>query len=105
MLPLMGFSLTTEKTEFKVYGACGMCEARIEKAAKIEGVESADWSQETKMLTLTYDADQVNLRDVHQSIADAGHDTEEVKAKDATYEKLPACCHYERKDDNKPKNE
>ncbi|MCC7464848.1 MAG: copper chaperone, partial [Saprospiraceae bacterium] len=26
--------------KFKVYGNCGMCEKRIEKAAKIEGVSS-----------------------------------------------------------------
>ncbi len=97
LIPLMGFSLDHHKTEFKVYGACGMCEARIEKAAKsVDGVTAADWNRETKMLTIEYDADRVNLDDVHKKIAKAGHDTEKVRAKDEVYKSLPACCHYER---------
>lgn len=98
LIPSLGFSLSAaEKTEIKVYGACGMCEARIEKAAKIDGVSKAEWSQQTKMLTLEYDASKVNLDKIHQAIADAGHDTEKVTAKDETYNSLHACCHYERK--------
>ncbi|MFO7977409.1 MAG: heavy-metal-associated domain-containing protein [Bacteroidales bacterium] len=106
MIPFLGFaSSAAEKTTFKVYGNCGMCEARIEKAAKIDGVISADWSQETKMLTLEYDAEKVDLQEVHQAIADAGHDTEKVKADDKTYEALPGCCLYERKESAKENEE
>lgn len=100
LISLISFS-QTKTTDFKVYGNCGMCKSRIEKAAKIDGVTSAVWSLETKMLTLQYDAQKVNLDDVHQKIADAGHDTEKVRAKDDTYSNLPACCHYERKDADK----
>jgi periplasmic mercuric ion binding protein len=93
----LGFGQQTTKAEFKVYGACGMCETRIEKAAKsLDGVASADWNLESKMLTIQYDANKVELEDVHKKIAEAGHDTEMVRAKDEVYEKLPACCHYER---------
>jgi copper chaperone CopZ len=92
------FSNKNETTTFKVYGACGMCESRIEKAAKIDGVSSADWSVETKMLTITYNPEITELDDVHNSIAEAGHDTEKVKADNATYNSLHACCRYERKD-------
>ncbi len=103
IIPSLTFGLSAaEKTEFKVYGACGMCEARIEKAAKsMDGVNAADWNQETKMLSIEYDADKVNLDDVHKTIAEAGHDTEKVSAKDEVYEGLPACCHYERPDSDK----
>jgi copper chaperone CopZ len=103
ILPTLTFGLmAAEETEFKVYGACGMCEARIEKAAKsIDGVTTADWDRESKMLTLTYDADNVNLEDVHKKIAKAGHDTKKVRAKDDVYEELPSCCHYERPSDEK----
>ena len=97
--PLLGFSLTTEKAEFKVYGACGMCKARIEKAAMIDGVKTAEWSQKTSMLTITYESNKVDLDDIHKSIAEAGHDTEKVRAKDETYKSLHACCHYERKEE------
>jgi periplasmic mercuric ion binding protein len=100
IIPSLTFGLSaTEKTEFKVYGACGMCEARIEKAAKsVDGVISADWSKDTKVLSLTYNADKVKLDDVHNKIAEAGHDTEKVLAKDEVYQDLPACCHYDRRE-------
>ncbi len=100
-IPLLGFS-NHHKAEFKVYGACGMCETRIENAAKsVAGVTAADWNQQTKMLAIEYDADRVNLDDVHKKIAEAGHDTEKVRAKDEVYQELPACCHYERADSDK----
>jgi len=93
---LTAYSQSTESTTFEVAGSCGMCENRIEEAAKIDGVTSADWNLEDQMLTIVYDPEKVDLDDVHQSIADAGHDTEKVRAKDETYNKLPACCQFER---------
>jgi periplasmic mercuric ion binding protein len=86
----------TQKTEFMVYGNCEMCESRIEKAAKVEGVKSADWDQSTKMLTVEYDTEIVELKTIHESIAAAGHDTELAKASDSDYAKLPKCCKYDR---------
>ncbi len=78
LIPLLGFS-NVQKAEFKVYGACGMCETRIEKTAKsVDGVTSADWNRENKMLTLEYDSDKVNVDDVHKKIAKAGHDTDKA---------------------------
>lgn len=85
-----------QKETFKVAGNCGMCKERIEEAAKIDGVASADWNMEDKILTIVYNPEKVDLEDVHQSIADAGHDTEKVRAKDEVYNNMPACCHYER---------
>ncbi len=86
------------KTEkFKVYGSCGMCESRIEKAAKsVEGVTAADWNKETKMIEVKLDESKTNVHKVHMAIAEVGHDTEMHKAKDETYNALPACCKYER---------
>ncbi len=89
-----------KKEEFKVYGNCGMCEARVEKAAEnVDGVESADWDKKTKMMLVKYDASEVELMDVHKAIAKAGHDTEKASADDKVYEGLPGCCHYDRKED------
>jgi periplasmic mercuric ion binding protein len=105
LISLTSFTQSIKTTDFKVYGNCGMCESRIEKAAKIDGVSSAEWSQETKMLTLQYDTKKVNLDDVHQKIADAGHDTEKVRASDETYSSLPACCHYDRPEQSKYEGE
>lgn len=92
-----------DKTEkFKVYGNCGMCESRIEKAAKaVEGVSKADWDKETKMIEVTFDDAKTNVHKVHMAIAKAGHDTEMHKAKDEVYNNLPGCCKYDRKAEEK----
>jgi len=84
--------------EFKVYGNCGMCEARIEKAVKsLDGVASAEWDKKTKLIEVKYNPDKVELMDVHKAIAKVGHDTEKMEVENEVYEQLPACCQYERK--------
>jgi len=87
-----------KKTEtVKVYGNCGMCETRIEKAAKgVDGVKEAEWDKEKKELTITFDPDVTNLETIEKEIAAVGHDTESVKAKDEIYEALHSCCKYDR---------
>jgi copper chaperone CopZ len=94
----IGSAFTQSKTEkFKVYGNCGMCEKRIEKAAKsVEGVSAAEWSQKSEMIEVSFDASKTNVHNVHMAIAKAGHDTEMHKASDEAYNKLPSCCRYER---------
>ena len=87
----------TKTEKFKVYGNCGMCESRIEKAAKaVDGVSAADWDKETKMIEVTYNSHKTDIHKVHMAIAKVGHDTEMHKAKDEVYSKLPGCCKYER---------
>jgi mercuric ion binding protein len=86
------------KTEtIKVWGNCETCQARIQKAAKVDGVSKASWDKETKLLTLVYDPAKVKSDDVQKKIAAVGHDTEKFKADDKVYAKLPGCCQYERK--------
>lgn len=86
------------KTEsFKVYGNCGMCKKRIEKAVQVEGVTKAEWSAKAKMLTVTYDQATITNDDLQKKIAAVGHDTEKFSADDKVYEKLPGCCLYDRK--------
>lgn len=99
MLMVSVIAFAGNKTEkFKVYGNCGMCETRIEKAAKgVEGVSKADWNKETKMIEVTLDDAKTDVHKVHMAIAKVGHDTEMHKAKNEVYDKLPDCCKYERK--------
>ena len=87
-----------EKTEkFKVYGNCGMCENRIEKAANsVDGVQSADWNKETKMIEVKFDDSETSVEAVHEALAKVGHDTKKFKAKDDVYSELPGCCKYDR---------
>ena len=89
---------STIKTEtIKVWGNCETCQARIEKAAKVDGVTKASWDKTTKLLTLMYDPSKVNSDDIQKKIAATGDDTQKYKADDIAYAKLPGCCQYERK--------
>ena len=90
----------TKTDTFKVYGNCGMCKNRIEKASKLEGVTSAIWNVDTKIMTVTYDSTRVSNDDVQKKIATVGHDTDKYTAKEDVYKKLPGCCLYDRKKEN-----
>lgn len=87
--------MITPKTEtIKVSGNCDMCKARIEKAAKIDGVSKAEWSTKDKTLTAVFDPAKTNMETIGKKIAAAGHDNDKAKATDAAYNKLPSCCQY-----------
>lgn len=87
----------TDSTTFKVYGKCGMCKKRIEKAAnELDGLSDANWDVDSKEFTAQYDAAKVSEKEIQEKIASVGHDTEKVKATDEAYNSLPGCCKYER---------
>lgn len=92
-----------QKTEtVKVYGNCGMCQKRIEKATKaIDGVSKADWNKEKKELTVTFDSEVTNLEAIEAAISAVGHDTANARAKDEVYNELPSCCLYDRPESKK----
>jgi len=89
---------TVQQTDtIKVYGNCDMCKKRIEGALKdVKGIQSANWNVDTKMLTVSYDESKISLNKIHQKVADVGHDTDKIKAKDEVYNNLMGCCQYER---------
>jgi len=91
------FAQSEKKEEFEVAGNCGMCETRIEKAANaVDGVSSADWDKETKMIEVSYNPEKTDVQKIQQAIAKVGHDTNMYKAEDGVYDALPACCKYDR---------
>jgi copper chaperone CopZ len=85
------------KTSFKVWGNCDQCKKRIEKAAKTDGVKSAVWNEDTKVITVTFNPGKISLDDIQKNIAKAGYDTEKFKAEETDYKNLPKCCQYDRK--------
>ncbi len=99
---LMFMSVTTmfgqvKTEEVKVYGNCGMCKTRIEKAVKaVDGVTKATWDKETQMLSVAFDTEKTNVDAIQKAVAEVGHDTDAYKAKNETYNALPGCCKYER---------
>jgi copper chaperone CopZ len=87
----------TLRSTFKVWGNCETCKETIEGSLKTDGVASADWSTETKLITVTYDSTKINLDKIEQQIASAGYDNVKYKGDNAAYASLPQCCKYERK--------
>ncbi len=79
---------------FKASGVCNMCKQRIESAALIKGVKLAQWDKDKQELKVIYKTKHTNEQSIQQAVADAGHDTEKVKASKEAYQKLPACCAY-----------
>ena len=88
----------SDSATFKVYGNCGMCKKRIESAlSDVKGIEKATWDVKSKMISVTFNPQTISLLTIKKKIAEAGHDTDETKADDKVYNKLPGCCKYERK--------
>jgi copper chaperone CopZ len=93
------------KTEtVKIFGNCGMCESKIEKAGNQKDVASVDWDKDSKMATVTYDSKITNKNEILKRIAAVGYDSEAYHAEDAVYTKLPGCCQYERAPSIKEEN-
>lgn len=84
-------------SNFKVWGNCDMCKETIEGSLKVEGVTKADWSTETKMISVAYDTTKITLDQIQKNIAVVGYDNEKYKGDNATYSELPECCQYDRK--------
>jgi mercuric ion binding protein len=87
----------TKTDTVKVWGNCEECKNKIEKAAKKAGAADANWSDETYLLVVNYNASKTSALDIEKQIAAVGYDTQNVKADDAAYKKLPKCCQYDRK--------
>ena len=85
----------SEHAMFGVKGSCDMCSARIGTAAKnVKGVQSAHWDKDAQKIHLQYNPDLTTPDAVSRAIAKVGHDTDQYKADDSVYDKLPGCCKY-----------
>jgi hypothetical protein len=95
-LATVSFAQKAKTETFKVSGNCGMCETKIEKAAKSAGATYAEWNKDTKVITVKYNSTSSDLAKIQKTIAEAGYDNAGVKATTESYNKLHACCQYER---------
>src|SRR5690554_4799542 len=88
------------KADVEVKGNCDMCKKRIEKAAfGVKGVKSATWHSEDQILHLIIDENKTDVLKVQKAVAEAGHDTKEVKSSQDDYEDLHFCCKYDREEE------
>jgi hypothetical protein len=85
----------------KIFGNCGMCETKIEKAGTQKNIAAVDWDKNTKMATLIYDSKITNKEEILKRIALVGYDSEKVYAEETAYRALPSCCQYVRAADVK----
>ena len=92
----MAFAQDLKTETIAVAGNCGMCKNNIEKAAKTAGASEATWDMDKKLVTVSYNTSATTTTKIEKGIAAAGYDTKNVKATDAAYKKLHACCQYER---------
>ena len=84
-----------ETIEIDVKGVCGMCKARIEKAAlKTTGVKYAQWSPNTQKLTAIINSEKTNIKTIAINISSVGHEASEYPVKNDVYNSLPPCCQY-----------
>lgn len=83
--------------KFMVLGKCDMCKKRIESTLMgMAAVSFVNWNIETMVLTIRFDPKQTSLTTLKKKLAEIGHDSDEFKASDKVYEKLHACCKYDR---------
>jgi len=102
VLLLASIAVNGQNLSIKVYGACGMCQERIEtNATGVIGVNSAAWDQDENMLSITYSEGLFQEKELHEKMASIGHDTDKVKSTDEVYENLHGCCKY-RIEENSP---
>lgn len=85
------------EAEVHVWGVCDIAKLKIDSAAKLNGVEEANWNRTTRLLTLKFDSTKVSLDNILKNVAIAGFDNERYFADDYAYEQLPDSCKYERR--------
>ncbi len=86
-----------QQISFKVEGNCGMCKARIEKAANtVNGVYNAHWDENTKLLKVQVTKNTSTQKEIEYAVTKVGHNTENSTSSDTVYESLPPCCKYRK---------
>ena len=90
------------KYTIMVNGNCEQCQRRIQKAAfSVDGVKMANWNIETHKLEVVINEEKTSVAEVKKAVAKVGHDAEETRSTQETYDKLHHCCQYEREEPKK----
>lgn len=84
----------TTEINFNVNGICEMCKDRIENALDVKGIKFSEWNVETHNCTVVYKPTIISEKEIHQLIADVGHDTDSIKATEEVYKNIHHCCKY-----------
>ncbi len=89
--------IKNKKTEsLKIYGNCGMCKTKIEKAGTLKNVADVSWNKDNQMAMVSFDSLKTSKNEILKRVALAGYDSDTFLAPDDTYANLPGCCQYDR---------
>ncbi len=98
---VIGTTINAQDLTISVKGECEMCKERIEEIAmNTIGVNTAEYDLEANKLKITFTKGLFVETELHNNIANAGHDTNKVKASLESYDALPGCCQYSRVPDD-----
>lgn len=83
----------TETVVIQTSAECGECKERIEGALNYtKGVKFAELDVDSRKLTVKFKNDVISLDEIKKQISLLGYQADEVKADQAAFDKLPACC-------------
>jgi periplasmic mercuric ion binding protein len=94
---------TPTKDEFKTItiktsAMCDMCKETLEKAMAYEkGVKESSLDVDSKVLTVTYNANKTSPEKIKLAVTKAGYDADEMPADTRAYDNLDACCKKDAK--------
>ncbi len=83
----------TSNIKIQTSARCGECKEAIERQLNYEkGVKSAELDNDTKIVTIFYNAEKTNPDILRKSIASIGYDADSIPADLKAYKKLKSCC-------------
>lgn len=83
----------TETVVIQTSAECGECKERIEGALNYtKGVKFAELDVDSRKLTVKFKNDVISLDEIKKQVSLLGYQADEVKADQAAFDKLPACC-------------
>jgi len=87
------FAAELETVKINTSAECDECKITIEEAVNdLSGVDSCSLDVPTKVLTVTYLADDIDLATIREAINRAGYDADDTKATKRGLRNLPDCC-------------
>jgi periplasmic mercuric ion binding protein len=87
------FASADNVVKIKTSAICKMCKKRIERDLSLtKGVEKAELNLEDKVVTVAFNHQKTNAKDIKKAISNIGYDADEVVADQKSHDRLPDCC-------------
>lgn len=90
----LGLIAQQDTLRFEVSGNCEMCKETIEETLDVKGVSFAEWDEGSGKILVVFNNAKISEMEIHHLLANAGYETDKVKANPKAYANLPKCCKY-----------